>query len=459
MEKTIKKIFIFITFFVVFLNATPLSYSIHEDVASLRYANKSRIVKIYHDLENIYIQSIIDDNKKAQIDSINGLIECSKILKINYRHYQKELSLLLKYDNKQSKIKEIKKEKDRHEEILNLISAKIYHDKIILLFNHDIKKNDVCFFVLKNEHKYRDVFDIKGILRFKIRDRDDIKIAQYNKKIIRVVLSSVYPINSTFSIEKQKIIIKFYDKHTKIYQTKNYTNQYFSKKINFSKKIVVIDPGHGGKDTGAIGYKGLREKNAVLKIAKKVGKYLRLYGYKVYFTRDSDVFISLRDRTHFANLKKADIFISIHANAAPIKSQFLSTHGVATYYLSPASSARAKRVAALENSVAVNHMGYYSKQVFLNFLNSEKIIASNKLAIDVQRGILKSVRKRYNITDRGVRKAPFWVLVGAQMPAILIETGFITNPTEAMRLFNPYYEDLLAQGIANGVVSYFEKNR
>lgn len=435
------------------MNATPLSNSIHEDVVSLRYANKSRIVKIYHDLENIYIQAIIDDNKKAQIDSINGLIECSKILKINYRHYQKELSLLLKHDCKQSKIKEIKKEKDRHKEILSLISAKFYHNKIILFFNHDIKRNDVYFFVLKNKHKFRDVFDIKGILRFKIRDRDNIQIAQYNKKIIRVVLNSIYPINSTFSIEKQKITIKFYEKHIKTYQTKSYINQYFS------KKIVVIDPGHGGKDTGAIGYKGLREKNAVLKIAKKVGKYLRLYGYKVYFTRDSDVFISLRGRTHFANLKKADIFISIHANAAPVKSQFLSTHGVATYYLSPASSARAKRVAALENSVAVNQMGYYSKQVFLNFLNSEKIIASNKLAIDVQRGILKSVRKRYNITDRGVRKAPFWVLVGAQMPAILIETGFITNPTEAMRLFNPYYEDLLAHGIANGVVSYFEKNR
>ncbi len=458
MEKTIKKIFIFIIFFVTLLSATPLSNSIHEDVASLKYANKNKIIKIYHDLENIYIQAIIDDNKKAQIDSINGLIECSKILKINYRHYQKELFLLLKHNNRQSKRKEIQKEKDKHRETLSLLSANFYHDKITLFFNHDIKKNDVYFFVLKNKHKYRDVFDIKGILRFKIRNKGDIKIAQYNKKIIRVVLSSDYPINSTFSIEKQKIIINF-KQHIKTYQTKNYTNQYFSKKINFSKKIVVIDPGHGGKDTGAIGYKGLREKNAVLKIAKRVGKYLRLYGYKVYFTRDSDVFISLRDRTHFANLKKADIFISIHANAAPVKSQFLSTHGVATYYLSPASSARAKRVAALENSVAVDHMGYYSKQVFLNFLNSEKIIASNKLAIDVQRGILKSVRKRYNIADRGVRKAPFWVLVGAQMPAILIETGFITNPTEAMRLFNPYYEDLLAHGIANGVVSYFEKNR
>ncbi len=458
MEKTVKKIFIFIIFLVVLLKATTLTDSIHEDVASLKYANKNRIVKIYHDLKNIYIQAIIDDNKKAQIDSINGLIKCSKILRIKYTHYQKELSLLLKHNDKQSEIKVIKKERNKQKRVLNLISAKFYHDKIILFFDHAIKKDDVNFFLLKTKHKYRDIFDIKGILRFKIRKKDNIRIAQYNKKTIRVVLSSTYPINSIFSIEKQKIIIKFYKKNTKTNQIKNYTKQYFSKKVHFLK-TVILDPGHGGKDTGAIGYKGLREKNAVLKIAKRVGKYLRQYGYKVYFTRHTDVFIKLRDRTHFANLKKADIFISIHANAAPRKSQYLSAHGVETYYLSPARSARAKRVAAVENSVDVSSMGYYSKQVFLSFLNREKIIASNKLAIDVQRGILKSVRRKYNLADGGVRKAPFWVLVGAQMPAILIETGFITNPTEAMRLFNPHYEDLLARGIANGVVSYFEKNR
>jgi len=388
------------------------------------------------------------------------LIECSKILKLKYRHYEVELSMLLKSYKPQNRHK--KKKVPKSDSRLVIRSLSKYNNKIILTFNKPVQKKDIYFFELNNRKKYRDVFDIKAILVFKakrlsLRNIKSVRISQFNKKTVRIVLQDSNPINSILSIEKNKIIIKI-DSKNKIKHIINYTNRYFSSAI-VPKKIIVIDPGHGGKDTGAIGYKKLREKNAVLKIALKLGQYLKEDGYKVFFTRSRDIFIPLRTRTHFANIKKANLFISIHANAAPKKSQYLTAKGVETYFLSPARSNRAKRVSAQENRAVMSNMDYYSKQVFLNFLNREKIILSNKLAIDVQRGILENVRKRYNIVDGGVRKAPFWVLVGAQMPAILIETGYITNPTEARRLFNPYYESLLAKGIANGVVSYFEKNR
>lgn len=132
--------------------------------------------------------------------------------------------------------------------------------------------------------------------------------------------------------------------------------------------------------------------------------------------------------------------------------------GLETFFLSPARSERSKNVAALENKSDIDEMNHFSKQTYLNFLNREKIIASNKMALDVQQGMLSSLRTKYTITDGGVREAPFWVLVGAQMPSILIETGYITNPTDAQNMVNPTYQDLLVKGIAGGVDSYFYKN-
>lgn len=469
MGKRVKNLLCIILLLVaVALNASSLNDAILQTSAKLKSAGKNDIVRIYHDLKSQYIKAIINDDKEAQISAIKGLIKSSQILKLSFRHYQKELSLLLdekKPQNIKKKIYKIKS-KPLNSYIKSIISSK---DKITIILNRKIEKDEVKFYELNLKNRYRDIFDIKTKLKFKVKkillqSIKNIRISQYNSKTVRIVLESNKPINSIFSIEKNKIIIKVDDKKyfssKKSYYkkpAKTYTQKYFTPMTK--QKIVIIDPGHGGKDTGAIGYKKLREKNAVLKIALKLGKYLKRYGFRVYYTRSRDIFIKLRNRTHFANLKKADIFISIHANAAPKRSQYLISKGIETYFLSPARSARAKRVSALENRADLSSMDYFSKQVFLNFLNREKIVLSNKLAIDIQRGVLKNIRKRYRVVDGGVRKAPFWVLVGAQMPAVLIETGYITNPTEATRLFNPYYEDLLARGIADGVVSYFEKNR
>ena len=226
-----------------------------------------------------------------------------------------------------------------------------------------------------------------------------------------------------------------------------------------ASKIIVLDPGHGGDDVGALSQnKKLREKDIVLNVSKKTASLLKERGYKVLFTRSNDRFIKLRSRTSFANDKGAHLFISIHANAAPNKEKAKTMNGIETYFLSPSRSERSMNAANLENKADTDEMNYFTKLSFLNFLNREKIIASNKLAIDMQAALLKSVRASYKVSDGGVREAPFWVLVGALMPAVLIEIGYISHPDESQKIANSKYQDRLAKGIADGVDEYFAKN-
>lgn len=225
-----------------------------------------------------------------------------------------------------------------------------------------------------------------------------------------------------------------------------------------SKKIIVIDPGHGGKDSGATG-NGYMEKNIVLQVSLELLEELKAMGYTVYMTRSTDTFIELKDRTKFANDKMADLFLSVHANAIPKGSDANAAYGIETYFLSPGRSERAMRVAALENSEDMGEMGQYGKLSFLNVLNTEKIIASNKLAIDIQKGVLNNLRKQFpNVKDNGAREAPFWVLVGAQMPAILFEMGYISNPEESARIADSKYQKWMVEGMIDGVKHYFANN-
>jgi len=225
-----------------------------------------------------------------------------------------------------------------------------------------------------------------------------------------------------------------------------------------SKKVIVIDPGHGGKDSGAVG-NGYMEKEIVLQVSQQLSEKLRAQGYTVYMTRNNDTFVELKDRTKFANDKEADLFISVHANSIPKTSDPLKAQGLETYFLSPARSERSMRVAALENSEDMEEMGQYGKLSFLSFLNKEKIIASNKLAIDLQKGMFENLRKQFpHVHDNGVREAPFWVLVGAQMPAVLLEIGYISHPDEAARIADEKYQRWMVEGLQEGVNRYFSNN-
>jgi N-acetylmuramoyl-L-alanine amidase len=292
--------------------------------------------------------------------------------------------------------------------------------------------------------KYYKVFDIFGAKSRNLYQKIGnfyLRIAQNNSKKVRVVIASSKKFIVRYSIKNNYLIIHLPKQNTTI-----------KHKIG---KIIVIDPGHGGKDPGGIGEYGIKEKNIVLPVAKYLKYELNKRGYKVYLTRYTDKFITLKNRTKFANKKHADIFISLHCNISPKHSD---VYGVETYFLSPARSSRAKRVAKLENS-AIGNLHSTTQNILLNFLNKNRIIDSTKLSIDIQKSLIYNLKKQYqNIRDGGVRPAPFWVLVGTNMPAILIEMGYLSNKMEAKRLNSKTYQKKLAKYIADGIENYFRKN-
>ncbi|MCQ2904769.1 N-acetylmuramoyl-L-alanine amidase [Helicobacter pylori] len=235
-------------------------------------------------------------------------------------------------------------------------------------------------------------------------------------------------------------------------------NDTFIKTKRKKHKKIVLDAGHGGKDCGAMSANLVCEKDIVLEVVKFLHKELKKRGYSVLLTRDKDIYIDLVARTELANKKGADLFISVHANSIPKRSTS-NAHGIETYFLSTARSERARKVAEQENKDDVNLMDYFSKSLFLNSLNTQRLIVSNKLAIDVQYGMLQSVRKNYpDVVDGGVREGPFWVLAGALMPSILIEIGYNSHAIESKRIQSKPYQKILAKGIADGIDSFFSKN-
>ncbi len=235
-------------------------------------------------------------------------------------------------------------------------------------------------------------------------------------------------------------------------------NDTFIKTKRKKHKKIVLDAGHGGKDCGAMSANLVCEKDIVLEVVKFLHKELKKRGYSVLLTRDKDIYIDLVVRTELANKKSADLFISVHANSIP-KHSTSNAHGIETYFLSTARSERARKVAEQENKDDVNLMDYFSKSLFLNSLNTQRLIVSNKLAIDVQYGMLQSVRKNYpDVVDGGVREGPFWVLAGALMPSILIEIGYNSHAIESKRIQSKPYQKILAKGIADGIDSFFSKN-
>ena len=392
----------------------------------------------YYKYQQLYLNSLLNNDKKAQIKALKELITCGKYLNIDIKNYQKKYDLLTK------KLK-LKKKSNFSKYI------KIHSTNPLKI---TIPSNNISHFIIKRKNIYKEVIDIKNAITPKFITQRigniTLKIAQFNKNIVRIVYSSNKPFYFKYKIKDNKLYT-FLNKTTPIAKKITY------KKTNFkSKKIIVIDPGHGGKDSGGIGIGGVYEKNAVLSIAKKLASILRKKGYIVYLTRKGDYFIPLKERTHFANIKKANLFISIHCNIAP--NHIKKPMGIETYYLSPTRNERAIRVARTENK-EIKDLNYLDQRVILNFLNRDRIISSHKFGIDVQNGMLNTLRKYYtNVKNGGVRPAPFWVLVGTQMPAILIETGYLTNPIEAKRLFNPNYQYNLAKGIAKGIDNYFKKN-
>jgi N-acetylmuramoyl-L-alanine amidase len=212
---------------------------------------------------------------------------------------------------------------------------------------------------------------------------------------------------------------------------------------------VVIDPGHGGRDPGAIGVGGAREKVITLKIAKTLGKKLVKRGFDVRYTRDDDRTISLEERTAIAEAARADLFVSIHANSAPRR----SLHGIETYYLDKNHERHSLTVAARENGITRDQVDDLQRTL-ARLRVSELSAYSHRLANLVQTELVAGLPRRYRVNDLGVKKGPFYVLFLSDTPAILVEAGFITNRAEAKRLRDDAYIDALAGQMAEGVTRY-----
>jgi N-acetylmuramoyl-L-alanine amidase len=217
---------------------------------------------------------------------------------------------------------------------------------------------------------------------------------------------------------------------------------------------IVVDAGHGGHDTGTIGPTGLMEKDICLDVALRLGKIIhqRLPGAEVVYTRSDDTFIPLEERTRVANESKADLFISIHANS----SHDHAARGIETYYLNLKGSPDAMEVAARENATAQESI-HDLEDIVKKIARSEKIDESREFAADIQESLAKRIQKmNRTVKDRGVRKAPFVVLVGADMPSILTEISFLSNPADEQLLKKPEHRQRVAEGLYQGVANYLQ---
>lgn len=231
--------------------------------------------------------------------------------------------------------------------------------------------------------------------------------------------------------------------------TKGLDPESLTREFGLIAKTIVIDPGHGGEDPGAVGSGTRHEKDIVLSMAKKLREVLTARGYTVLMTRDTNRFIPLRERTQFATQHKADLFLSIHANG----SENRQAHGIETYYLDVSSTDKAsEQIAARENANA----GYSIQELeslLKGLIQESKSEDSKRLAEHVQQKLVQVT----GAADRGVKHARFVVLIGAKVPSILIETGFVSNPTEGKKLATSAYQDKIATAIADGVDKFLKQ--
>lgn len=285
-----------------------------------------------------------------------------------------------------------------------------------------------------------------------------VRVGQYNFNTVRIVMdlqAGDYKFDITTTSQPSRLIIDFYSGAKNNFQT---VPQIKTEEIPIKRRIV-IDPGHGGHDPGAVGYNGLYEKNVVLDIALKVRDIMRRENptFEIILTRDTDIFIPLHKRAEIANRANADMFLSIHANAAYNR----KAYGIETYILNWTDDEEAMKVAARENGISLKEMKQLRDElsIILASLESEsKRDESIKVAGYMQRSLISGVLTEHmSDYDRGVKQALFYVLVGAKMPAALVEVGFISHQFEERMLGNETYRLNIARAIVEGIKSYFSE--
>ncbi len=290
-----------------------------------------------------------------------------------------------------------------------------------------------------------------------------VRGAQFNSETVRVVLDiqsirgyKVFSLNDPF-----RVVIDVHGEEGKGEEGKvpgkNPPTQKMpslAQQLGLGVGKIILDPGHGGKDPGALGKFDLKEKDLVLAVAKKTAARLKGLGCEVVLTRKDDVFLPLEERTAIANTERGDLFISLHANSAPSP----DVAGIETYFLDFTTNEDAMRVAARENSTSTRTMSDL-QMILSDLMQNNKIKESAILAEHIQGALTDGLSRKFkDITNLGVKKAPFYVLIGAQMPAILAEISFISNPVEAQRLTSDENLDALANYLSVGVRAYITEN-
>ncbi|MFO7666262.1 MAG: N-acetylmuramoyl-L-alanine amidase [Desulfobacterales bacterium] len=309
--------------------------------------------------------------------------------------------------------------------------------------------------------------DIKRVIPINDDLLSDARAGQYEPGVVRVVVDiKSYKTYKIFSLKNPfRIVIDVWGIRDEEVKDEAPEDKYvekgdkmsagaLAKQFALGVKKVTVDVGHGGDDYGAPGYmKGVHEKDVVLILGKKLANKLKNeLGCEVIMTRNSDKYLTLEERTAIANTKNSDIFISLHTNAARNK----NAYGIETYYLNLATDDESILVAARENATSTKNIS--DLQSILNdLMQNAKINESSRLAGHVQDAMFKKLKSNYdNVKNKGVKKAPFYVLLGAQMPAILIETSFISNKRECLRLLDPDYQELLCDAIIDGLRNYMK---
>ncbi len=297
-----------------------------------------------------------------------------------------------------------------------------------------------------------------------------IRIAQKNQSTVRVVVDLDFKKIKRFRVwhlfDPFRIIIDLYPGAASLPNKAGAPSTSITKPAQPSKsgyslarqlglgiKKIVIDPGHGGTDPGCIGLTRTFEKNIVLDVSIRLKRLLtQKGGFDVVMTRESDIYIPPESRTVVANQKQADLFISIHANSNPSK----RFSGIQTFYLNFSTDPNVTRIAARENATSTKNISQM-KDIIQKIVKNSKIMESKDLAEKVQTQLVKQLSRKYNkIKNIGVRGGPFWVLIGGEMPSILVEISHLSNRREEARLKTPQYRENVAQGIYNGIMTYIQ---
>ena len=344
-------------------------------------------------------------------------------------------------------------------------------NQLNLIFKYDVE--NVKHFVIKGHGIVKHVYDIQNsalpntqnISQYQADGVKAFRIGQFNKELVRVVIETTVPTQGVHIIEGRKLtfvlpshrnmsnpfkkveikkpVVK---KVPKVYKS----NRRYAYNPSRRNKTIILDAGHGGRDIGASN-KGVREKDLTLSMTLKLKSILKKMGYRVLLTRSKDSFMNLKQRTEYANRHKGSLFVSIHANAAPIKrNPKVRYQGIEVFYLSIKNSKRVKNKRAVYRGKKV-----YSRRAYKQMTSSWKFSKSRKLARSVKKNILKNVKKSYRIYDKGIKRRDFWVLLATKMPSVLVETGYLTHKNEVKKLTNEHYQTLLAEGIAKGINGYY----